>query len=114
MNVLGNESRVPEMLSQKQNQIKAEVKAFQVELKALVDGMSNPSGILPSTWNKVLSTRQPKTKKGLLRGFQGQSYNSYSPATDHLTPLGVFFFPFSQKNKHLYRKTCKYGIMSKL
>ena len=79
------------MLSQKQNQIKAEVKAFQVELKALVDGMSNPSGILPSTWNKVLCTRQ--LKKGLLRGFQGESYNSYSPAADHLTPLGVFF-PF--------------------
>ena len=48
MNVLGNESRVPEMLSQKQNQIKAKVKVFQVELKALVDGMSNSSGILPS------------------------------------------------------------------
>lgn len=46
--MFGNESRVSEMLSQKQNQIKAEVKVLHTEMKALADEMSNFPGILPS------------------------------------------------------------------
>lgn len=47
--MLGNESRVSEMLSQKQNQIKAEVNVLPREMKALTDEMSNSPGILPGT-----------------------------------------------------------------
>lgn len=35
-------------MSQKQNQMKAEVKEFHAEMKASVDEMSNSPGILPS------------------------------------------------------------------
>lgn len=47
--MLGDESRVSEMLSQKQKQIKAEVNVLHTEMKALVDEMSNSPGIRSST-----------------------------------------------------------------
>lgn len=49
LNRLCNKSRVSEMLPQKQKQIKAEIKVLHTEMKALVDDMSNSTGILPTT-----------------------------------------------------------------